>query len=199
MPCARRGLPPPLRHVGLFQPPGWLAAVCLSWQGLQSPRPCAGSLTSIPAACRSRRLSGWWSATDDHARWQSVQMGSRARTARRNRWCPVVLYGLPSGRRCLSLAARRRAVQVGHRLPVVMMAGQSMQVRPARGTVGQKWMRVALLWAQTWTVHATVSMVRPARRWRGRRGSLAARSAPSRDGCWRCRRGRTPRLSAGSR
>lgn len=70
-------------------------------------------------------------------------MGSRVRTAVRKWVCPLVLYGLPSGRRCLSLVARRRAVQGLQRLPVVMMVGQSMQVRPARGTYGRRPTRIS--------------------------------------------------------
>ena len=63
-----------------------------------------------------------------HAAPHTLQIGSRASTARRKRWCPVLPYEGVSARRCLSALA----VHCRQREPVVMTVGQLEHVRAAR-------------------------------------------------------------------
>jgi hypothetical protein len=82
----------------------------------------------------SRRSSGWWSATVLTARLQSVQIGSRVRTAALNLRCPVVPYGLPSGLRSLSACP----LHLGQRPVPWCSSGQSglVQTRHALVAIG---------------------------------------------------------------
>lgn len=89
-------------YSGRFHPAGLVAAVCLLWQGVHSPRPYCGLLGLSPRLSSSLRSSGWWSATLAIAMLHRTQMGSRVSTAYRKRACPVLAYGLPLGLRSCS-------------------------------------------------------------------------------------------------